>query len=121
MSGRWSWLRVSAVVGAVWGLGGYALLWGHTPLVVHRPFVESLGGTLILLPVRVVLWLIHALERAAGSPFDFSSNNWWIGGSAAVVGAGVVVVATWAVRGSARALRGSDSGGENVAEPAEGV
>ena len=121
MSGRSSWLRVSAVVGAVWGLSGYALLWGHTPVVVHRPFVESVGGTLLLLPVRVVLGIIHALERAAGAPFDFSSNNWWIGVSAAVIGAVLVVVVAWAVRRSARRFRGSESGGKNVAEPAEGV
>jgi hypothetical protein len=116
-----AWLRVSAFAGAVWGLGGYALLWGHTPLVVHRPFVESVGGTLLLLPVRVVLWVIHGLERAAGAPFDFAANNWWIGLSAAVVGAAVIVVLISVVRWSARARRGRDSGGENVAEPAESI
>jgi hypothetical protein len=121
MTGPSAWLRVSAIAGAAWGLGGYALLWGYTPLVVHRPFVESVGGTLLLLPVRVVLWIIHGLERAAGAPFDFSTNNWWIGLSAAVVGAAVVVVLTWVVRWSARAGRRRDSGGENLAEPAESI
>ena len=115
------WLRVSGVIGAVWGLGGYALLWGHTPIVVHPPFVESLGGTLLLFPVRVILWIIHGLERAAGEPFDFSSNHWWIGLSAAVVGAALVVSATWLVRRGAGAVRGRGSGGEGVAEPAESL
>jgi len=116
-----SWLRVSAVLGAVWGVSGYALLWGHTPLVVHRPFVESMGGTLLLLPVRVVLWIIHGLERAAGAPFDFSSNNWWIGASAAAIGAATVVAVVWVVRRSARLVRRPGSGGEDGAEPAEGI
>ena len=115
------WLRLSSITGAVWGLGGYALLWGHTPLVVHRPFVESLGGTLLLFPVRVVLWIIHGLERAAGGPFDFSSNHWWIGLSAAVVGAVLVVTAAWLGRRGAGSVRGRGSGGEGVAEPAEGL
>ena len=116
-----AWLRVSAVVGALWGLGGYGLLWGHTPLVVHRPFVESVVGTTLLFPVRVVLWIIHTLERAAGAPFDFSSTHWWIGVSAAVVGATIVVAIVWVVRVSARALRGPRSAGEDVAKPAESV
>jgi hypothetical protein len=116
-----AWLRVAAVGGAVWGLVGYAILWGHTPLVVQRPFVESAVGTVLLFPVRVVLWIIHGLERAAGAPFDFSSNNWWIGVCAAVVGAAVVVTLAWLVRRVARALRASGSGGEDVAKPAEGV
>jgi hypothetical protein len=116
-----TWLRASAIVGAVWGVSGYALLWGHTPIVIHRTFVESVVGTLVLLPVRVVLWIIHGLERAAGAPFDFSSNNWWIGASAAVVGAVTVVVVAWVVRRSTRSIRGAGSGGEDVPKPAEGV
>ena len=115
------WLLLSGVIGAAWGMGGYALLWGHTPIVVHASFVESLGGTLLLLPVRVILWIIHGLERAAGGPFDFSSNHWWIGLSAGVVGATLVVAVTWLVRWGTGAVRGRGSGGEGVAEPAEGV
>ena len=121
MSARFEWLRVSAIAGAVWGFGGYALLWGHTPIIVHRSFVESLGGTLLLFPVRVVLWAIHGLERAAGAPFDFSSNNWWIGVAAGATGAALAVAVTGVVRWGTGAIRGRRSRGENVAEPAEGV
>ncbi len=114
-------LRIAAIAGGIWGLGGYALLWGHTPIVVHRPFVESIPGTLVLFPVRVTLWIIHGLERAAGTAFDFSGNHWWIGLAAGAVGALIVTPLTWAIRRSARAGRARRSGGEGVAEPAEGV
>jgi len=99
-------MRAAAVAGAIWGLGGYALLWGHTPIVIHRAFVESLPGTLLLLPVRLVLWAIHGLERAAGRPFDLVDNNWWIGVAAAVVGSGVFLVCGWL---AVRAVRGGRS------------
>jgi hypothetical protein len=114
-------LRVAAVAGALWGLGGYALLWGHTPVFVHRPFVESIPGTMLLFPVRVILWVIHGLERAAGAPFDFSDNHWWIGVAAAAAGAIILAGITWFVRWGARAVRARRSRGESVTEPAEGI
>ena len=110
---------ITAVAGALWGLGGYALLWGHTPMVIHPSFVETILGTVLLFPVRVVLWAIHTIERAAGGPFDFSDNHWWIGLAAAVVGGVIAVVLVWAVTRSIRAAR--PSGGEGLAEPAERV
>lgn len=99
-------LAVAGGAGAAWGLLGYALLWGHTPLVVHRTFVVSVPGTLLLLPVRIVLWGIHAVERAAGHPFDFSRRNGWIGALAAVVGIGLVVTVTVVVRSALRRAPG---------------
>lgn len=112
-------VRVAAAFGAAWGFAGYALLWGYTPIVIQRPFVLSAIGTVLLLPVRIVLWAIHVLERAADRPFDLEENNWWIGLVAAVVGGVIAALATWGIRAIARARRGS--GGEQLAEPAERV
>ncbi|HEX2025650.1 MAG TPA: hypothetical protein VHH92_04575 [Actinomycetota bacterium] len=84
---------VAAMAGAAWGLAGYLLLWGATPIVVHRPFVVSLPGTLLLAPVRLVLVGIRLIEeRVAHRSFDFSSNHSWIGVLAALVGAALAVV-----------------------------
>jgi hypothetical protein len=83
---------VAAVVGAAWGYGGYALLWGATPIVVHRPFVLSLIGTLVLAPIRLVLAGIRVVEeRIVHRSFDFSSNHEWIGALAAVAGAALAL------------------------------
>jgi hypothetical protein len=95
----------AAVAGGLWGLAGYAVLWGHTPLVVHRTFVVSVPGTLLLLPVRIVLWGIRSVEGLAGGPFDFSRNNGWIGLLAALVGAGMILGGYGVVRAMVRALR----------------
>jgi hypothetical protein len=102
---RRSVLGLASGVGAIWGLLGYSILWEGTPLVVDRPFVQSVAGTLVLLPVRWVLWGIHRAEQAAGRSFDLSRNHWWIALVAAGVGAGIAVAATAAVRGSVRRLR----------------
>ncbi|HEX2031332.1 MAG TPA: hypothetical protein VHL78_08040 [Actinomycetota bacterium] len=97
---------VGAAAGAVWGLAGYLVLWGHTPLVVHRPFVLSALGTVLLLPVRLVLWGIRVVEeRVVGHPFDFSRSSEWIGLLAAAVGAGVAVAGVVAVRLTLRRVR----------------
>jgi hypothetical protein len=101
-------LAVAGVAGGVWGLLGYALLWGHTPFFIHRPFVVSLPGTLLLLPVRIVLWGIHVVEGVAGHPFDFSRRNGWIGALAAAVGAGLAVAVAAAVRFGLRRIRRGD-------------
>lgn len=110
-------MLVAGAIGAAWGFAGYVLLWGYTPIVVHRPFVVSPIGTAVLLPVRIVLWGIQGIERAAGHTFDFSANNWWIGVAAGAVGAAIVALVTWGVRAVVGA-RGS-SGGERFAEPSE--
>jgi hypothetical protein len=96
---------VAALLGAAWGLVGYALLWGHTSVVVHRSFVVSPLGTLALLPVRLVLWAIHGVERLAGAPFDFSQNNAWIGALSGLAGAVLAIVAFVIVRGAVRLAR----------------
>ena len=93
---------VAALVGALWGLVGYALLWGHTPVVIHRSFVVSPLGTLALLPVRLVLWSIHVIERLADSSFDFSRNNAWIGALSGAAGAAMAFLAYALVRTTAR-------------------
>jgi hypothetical protein len=112
-------ILVAAALGAAWGFAGYVLLWGYTPIVIQRPFVLSAIGTVLLLPVRIVLWAVHGLERAASHPFDFAENNWWIGVAAAIVGAAMVALVTWVVRAVILARR--RSGGERLAEPSERV
>ncbi len=102
---------IAALFGALWGLVGYALLWGHTSVVVHRSFVVSPLGTLALLPVRLVLWAIHGVERLAGSPFDFSQNNAWIGALAGLAGAAMAVLAYTIVRAAVRRLSRSPAPG----------
>ncbi len=98
---------IAAALGGVWGLAGYALLWGLTTVVIHRAFVVSMTGTILLLPVRVVLWGIHLAEDLASRPFDFSSNHGWIGLLAGAVGGGIAslgYVVTRAVVRRARAV-----------------
>jgi hypothetical protein len=92
----------AAVTGGGWGFLAYALLWGHTPVIITRSFVVSSFGTLLLLPVRIVLWGIRSVEGWTGRPFEFSERNGWIGVLAGAVGAaiGVLVVA-----GTTAALR----------------
>jgi hypothetical protein len=98
-------ILVAGALGAAWGFAGYVLLWGYTPIVIQRPFVLSAIGTVLLLPVRIVLWAIHGLERAAEHSFDFSANNWWIGVAAAAVGAILWGSAILIVRAVARRRR----------------
>jgi hypothetical protein len=100
-------LPVASVVGGLWGLAGYLLLWGHTPLIVHRTFVVSPVGTAVLLPVRLVLWGIHLVEdRIVGHPFGLASSNEWIGLLAAGVGAGIGAISVVLVRPVLRRVRG---------------
>ena len=104
---------LAGAMGALWGLGGYALLWGETPIVVTRRFVLSGAGTALLLPARVVLWGIRQVEvRVAGRSFDLSSAHGWIAPVAALVGAGIVVAAFVLVRAALRRLRRPLSAGK---------
>ena len=92
-------------VGLVWGLLGYSILWEGTPFVVQRPFVQSILGTIALLPICTVLWAIHLAEQLAGRPFDLSQNHWWIGVLAGAVGAAFGVGVWWGVRAVRRRAR----------------
>jgi uncharacterized membrane protein YeaQ/YmgE (transglycosylase-associated protein family) len=102
---RTSGLVGSAATGALWGFIGYTVLWQGVPFGVNRRFVESVIGTLVLLPVRTVLWGVHLGERMAGRPFEFADDNWWIGAAAAVVGGAIGALAFVAIQRAARALR----------------
>jgi hypothetical protein len=102
---RASGLATMAGTGAVWGLFGYTVLWQGVPFGVNRRFVESVVGTLVLLPVRTVLWGVHIGERFTGRSFNFADDNWWIGVAAAAIGGAIVVLAFVVVRTAARALR----------------
>ena len=92
-------------VGAAWGLLGYSILWEGTPVTVDRPFVQSLVGTLVLLPARAVLWGIRAAEELAHRTFDLSQNHGWIAPAAGAIGAAIVVAGTWTVRSLVRRVR----------------
>ena len=102
---RVSPVAVAAGGGALWGVGGYTVLWEGEPFVVHRPFVESVAGTLVLLPVRAVLWAIHVAEDVAGRTFDLSTNHTWIAVAAAAIGAGVAAAVVASTRSALRRLR----------------
>ena len=102
---RVSPLAVGTTIGLVWGLLGYAILWEGEPFAVDRPFVESPGGTIALLPIRVVLWAIHVAEDLACRTFELSANHWWIGVAAGAVGAALGFAVTIAVLLAARRLR----------------
>ena len=99
-------LGIAAGLGAAWGVLGYAVLWGLTPIVIHRAFVITPLGTVLLLPVRTVLAGIRLVEeRLVGRPFELSESHGWIAAAAAVVGAAIPGLALLAVRGAARRLR----------------
>jgi hypothetical protein len=97
---------MAAAMGAAWGLLGYALLWGLTPVFVHRTFVVSPVGTLALLPVRTVLAGVRIVEeRVVGRSFQLAENNGWIGLLSAAVGAGVAALAFVGIRAVFRLVR----------------
>jgi hypothetical protein len=101
-----SWVAASAGVGGFWGLVGYTILWEGEPVQVNRAFVESAAGTLVLLPVRLVIWSIHLAEELAGRTFDLSRSYLWIGFVASIVGAALAVTAFLLARAiMARATR----------------
>ena len=96
---------LATALGGLWGFLGYTILWEGAPLQVHRPFVQSLAGTLALLPVRAVIWAIHVAELGAGRTFDLSSTHWWIAPAASLVGAVIALVVFLAGRTLARRTR----------------
>jgi hypothetical protein len=102
---RLSVLGVAASVGALWGLAGYAVLWEGEPVTVQRPFVESVLGTIALLPVRAVLWGIHLAETVAHRTFELSANHWWIGVTAGLAGAAIGIAVAVVVRVIVRMVR----------------
>ena len=98
-------IAAAIALGGMWGLFCYAVLWQGVPFSADRPFVESFAGTLVLLPVRIVLGAIRWAELEAGHPFSPSeSTSQWIAFAASVVGALLVLVAFVLVRGVVRAV-----------------
>jgi hypothetical protein len=104
---RLSVLGVVASLGALWGLVGYAVLWEGVPVTVQRPFVESVPGTVALLPVKSVLWGIRLAETLEHRTFELSDNHWWIAVVAGLVGTAIAVVVGLALRAAVRAVGGA--------------
>jgi hypothetical protein len=96
---------IGAGAGALWGGFCYSVLWEGTPFTVDRPFVESVPGTLLLLPARLVLWAIHAAEVLAGRTFDLADATWIFGLGSCVAGLLLGVLIVLAVRGAAVLVR----------------
>jgi hypothetical protein len=97
---------VASALGTVWGLLGYSVLWEGVPFAVQRPFVQSVPGTLVLLPVRTALWAIHRAELLADRTFDLSGNHWWIAPASGLLGAAIAVAIALGARATVRTLRG---------------
>ncbi|MEX2275911.1 MAG: hypothetical protein WEA10_10170 [Actinomycetota bacterium] len=99
-------LAAAVGLGGFWGLVSYTILWEGQPVQVNRPFVESIAGTLLLLPARIVIWGVLLAEEIAGRTFDLSSNNLWIGLVAsmlsAAIGLGVLLLGRGATRRTIR-------------------
>lgn len=96
---------VAAGLGALWGLVSYSILWEGMPAQVDRAFVESPGGTLVLLPSRIAIWSIAVAEAAAGRSFDLSRTFDWIAPFATAIGAGLMLAGYLAVRTITRRIR----------------
>ena len=95
---RLSGVGVAVGVGGLWGVLCYTVLWEGRPFGVDRPFVESLFGTLLLLPARLVLWVIRWIELLTERTFDFSRNHLWIGLVMSAVGAVLALIVFLAAR-----------------------
>ncbi len=93
---------VAAGAGLLWGAFAYSVLWEGTPFAVDRRFVGSVLGTIVLLPARIVLWIVREGELLAGRTFELSRTTWILGVGSAAAGAVVVVVGILAIRGLAR-------------------
>jgi len=102
---RASGIGAAVGVGGLWGALCYAILWEGRPAEVDRRFVESVPGTLVLLPARLVLWAIRWVELLLDRTFDFSRNHLWIGLVTSAVGAGLALVAFLVLRAAARRVR----------------
>ena len=96
---------VGAGLGVLWGAFCYSVLWNGTPFAVDRPFVESVVGTLLLLPARLVLWAIHAAESIAGRTFELAASTWVFAIGSAVAGLVLGLLIVFAVRGAAVLVR----------------
>lgn len=105
--GRRSWILAAAALGAAWGIAAYAILWGQTSIVVTVAYVQSPLGLVTLMPVRIVLYVLRALEWVRGQPFNFSRNHAWIGLVSAGVGALMALAGAWAGRWVFRRVRGA--------------
>ncbi|HZD79500.1 MAG TPA: hypothetical protein VE646_05630 [Actinomycetota bacterium] len=98
-------LGTATALGGLWGLLGYTVLWDGTPFATDRRFVESVLGTMALLPIRLVLWGIRAFELLTGRTYNFPDSNWWIGAVAGLLGALIVAGGVLAIRTTARWVR----------------
>ncbi len=88
----------ATALGALWGAGAYAVLWGYTSIVITPTFFRSVAGLVALLPARIVLWAIGVVERhVVHHPFSFATNHGWIGAVSALVGGAIVGLAALAV------------------------
>lgn len=96
---------LGAGAGLLWGAFCYSVLWDGTPFEVDRRFVESAGGTLLLLPARLVLWGVRAAEILRGRTFDLSGSTWILGAATAAAGLLTGVLIVLAVRGAATLVR----------------
>lgn len=86
-------VRASSVagIGAFWGLGCYGVLWEGIPVVVGRTFVESVVGTIVLLPARALLAAIHLGESLSGRTLLLGDDHAWIAPIVAVIGAAIAL------------------------------
>jgi hypothetical protein len=96
---------IGAGVGLLWGAFCYSVLWEGSPFAVDLRFVESVGGTLLLLPARLVLWAIRGVEVVTGRTFDLSASTWLLGVATAAAGLLTGVLIVLAVRGAASLVR----------------
>jgi hypothetical protein len=95
---RLSGVGVAVGAGGLWGVLCYSVLWEGRPFGVDRPFVESVFGTLLLLPARLVLWVIRWIELLTERTFDLSRNHLWIGLVTSAVGAVLALLVFLAAR-----------------------
>jgi hypothetical protein len=102
---RVSGIGIATGIGGLWGVMSYSVLWEGTPFEVDRAFVQSVLGTLVLLPARLMLWSIRWIERLTDRTFDFSRNHLWIGLVSSIVGAAIAVTAFLLVRTGLRRVR----------------
>lgn len=96
---------VAAGAGLLWGAFSYSILWEGSPFPVDRAFVESLRGTIVLLPARIALWGMHAAEAISGRTFELSRSTWILALAAGISGLAVGLLVAVVVMGFYRLLR----------------